>query len=71
MKNFVFASLLLLAVIAGVGAYRGWFTVDKPKIEQDEQTAKQELQDLEQKVKTKAGDLTGKSNGASSRTRND
>ena len=61
MKNFIVASLLVLAVVAGVGAYRGWFTVDKPKIEQDEQTAKQELQELGRKVKTKSGELTGKS----------
>lgn len=61
MKNLVFAILFLLAVIAGVGAYRGWFTVNKTKIQQDEQAVKDELQDLEQEVKTKADDLTGKS----------
>lgn len=61
MKNLVFAILLLLAVIAGVGAYRGWFTVNKAKIQQDEQIVKEELQDIEQQVKKKSGELTGKS----------
>ena len=60
MKNLVFALLFLLAIIAGVGAYRGWFTVNKTRIEQDEQAIKVEVQDLEQQVKTKSGELTGK-----------
>lgn len=56
MKNLVFALLLLVAVIAGVGVYRGWFTVNKAQIEQDEVTAKQEMHDLEQNVQEKTSD---------------
>ncbi|MBI3860417.1 MAG: hypothetical protein HY290_00825 [Planctomycetia bacterium] len=67
MKNLVFALLLLAAVIAGVGAYRGWFTMNKPKIEQDEQTAKEELHDLGQQVKTKSGELSDKVKGQKTR----
>jgi len=57
MKNFVFGLLVLLAVIAGVGAYRGWFTMDKAKLQQDEDVAKAEIQHLEQEVKDKTSNL--------------
>jgi hypothetical protein len=53
MKNFIVAFLLLAAVVVGVGAYRGWFTVNKARIQQDEDTAKTELHDLGQQVKEK------------------
>lgn len=56
MKNLVFALLLIVAVIAGVGVYRGWFTVNKAKIQQDEAAAKKEMYDLEQQVKDKTSD---------------
>jgi hypothetical protein len=49
--------LLFVACIAGIGLYRGWFTVNRQKIEQDENTAKKEVHDLGQKVKEKASDL--------------
>jgi hypothetical protein len=45
-----------LAGIAGFGLYRGWFTVNRQKIEQDEATAKTEMHDLEQKVQDKTSD---------------
>ena len=53
--------VVLLAVIAGIGYYRGWFhagstdtngqqtvtvTVDKDKLDQDKASAQQEVQDL-------------------------
>jgi hypothetical protein len=59
MKSFVFGFLLLAAVIAAVGAYRGWFTVDQAKIQQDEESAKTELYDIGQKVKEKTSDRKG------------
>ena len=71
MKNRVSVILLLLAVIAAVGVYRGWFIVNKPKIEQDEQMVKEELQGLGQKVKTKSGELTGTSYEAGSSKKSD
>jgi sensor domain CHASE-containing protein len=57
MKNFIFAFLLLAAVIVGVGIYRNWFTVNAAKIQQDENAAKAEMHDLGQQVKSKASDL--------------
>ena len=63
MKNLVFAFLLLAAVIVGFGAYRGWFTVNKARIEQDEVVAKTEVNDLGQQVKDKTSDLKDKVNG--------
>jgi beta-lactam-binding protein with PASTA domain len=56
MKNLVFVLLVLVAGIAGFGLYRGWFTVNRQKIEQDEATAKAEMHDLEQKVQDKTSD---------------
>ena len=75
MKALLVVVVLLLAGIAGVGFYRGWFalstnstdqkpsatiTMDKDKIHVDEEKAKQEMQGLGQKVKAKTGDLTEK-----------
>ena len=59
MKKLALVLLLLAAVISGFGFYRGWFTVNRQKIEQDEATAKQGLRDLEHKVQDKASDLKG------------
>jgi hypothetical protein len=59
MKNLVVVLLLIVAGLSGFGIYRGWFTMDQQKIEQDEIAAKAELRDLEQKVKEKASDLKG------------
>ena len=53
MKKLIISILLLLAVIAGVGLYRGWFTVNQTRIHQDEDTVKEKVHDLEQKVKDK------------------
>jgi hypothetical protein len=56
MKKLVLVLLLLAAGIAGFGFYRGWFNVNRQKIEQDEATAKKEMHALEQKVKDKTSD---------------
>jgi hypothetical protein len=57
MKNFLIAMLLLAAVVVGVGIYRGWFTVNNAKIEEDEKAAKVEMHSIEKQVKEKASDL--------------
>lgn len=57
MKNLAFVLLLVAAGISGIGIYRGWFTVNQQKIEQDEDKAKTEIHDLGEKVKEKTSDL--------------
>jgi len=59
MKNFIFALLLIAVVVVGFGLYRGWFTVNKAKIQQDEAAAKTEVHDLGQQVKEKTSDRKG------------
>jgi len=66
MRTIVFVVVVLLAGIAGVGFYRGWFglstnstdqkpsatiTVDKDKIHADEELAKEKVEGLGQKAK--------------------
>lgn len=66
MKNLVVVVVLLLAGIVGWGFYRGWFglstsssdqqssatvTVDKGKIHEDEQEAKEKVQGFRQAAK--------------------
>jgi hypothetical protein len=75
MKALVFVVILLLAGIVGLGFYRGWFrlsmvntdqqpsatiTVDKNKIHEDEQKAKDTVHGLGQEAKDKLGDRAGK-----------
>ena len=75
MRTLVFVVVVLLAGIAGVGFYRGWFgistnstdqkpsatiTVDKDKIHADEEMAKEKVEGLGQKAKEKTSDLTEK-----------
>jgi hypothetical protein len=57
MKRLLLVLLLIAAGISGFGLYRGWFSVNRQKIEQDEATAKTDLHDLGQKVKDKTSDL--------------
>lgn len=61
MKKVMISVLLLVAVVAGVGLYRGWFTVNETKFRQDEAAAKAEVRDLAEEAKDKAADLSGKS----------
>ena len=66
MKALLVVVVLLLVGIAGLGFYRGWFglstenadhksnatiTVDKDKIHADEEIAKENVRELERKVK--------------------
>ena len=75
MKKLVVVVVLLLATVAGLGFYRGWFslstentdhkpsatiTVDKDKIREDEQKSKDKVQGFEQSAKKKIGDRAGK-----------
>ncbi len=60
MKRFLTVLVLVLVGIAAFGYYRGWYHMDQAKIRADEQQAKQEVQDLAQKVKAKTGDVAGK-----------
>lgn len=61
MIRFIGVVIVLLAIVAGIGYYRGWFrtestsasghdavtvTVDKDKINQDKASAEQQVQDL-------------------------
>jgi len=60
MKRFIISILVLIAVTAGVGLYRGWFIVDQPRIRQDEETVKEELREFGDKVKDETSKLTEK-----------
>ena len=75
MKTLLVVVVLLLAGIAGLGFYQGWFrlsadgsdqqpsatfTVDKDKIQADGEAAKDTVQGLGQDVKEETGDLTEK-----------
>ena len=75
MKRLMVVVVLLLAGVAGLGFYRGWFslstenadhkpsatiTVDKDKIKEDEQSAKEKVQGFGQAVKEKTSALAGK-----------
>ena len=55
MKRLFVVLLILVVGIVGFGFYRGWFTANPDKIQQDEQRAKEEVQELMQKVKDKTG----------------
>ncbi|MHB9049478.1 MAG: hypothetical protein ACYC35_26465 [Pirellulales bacterium] len=75
MKALMFVLVLLLVGIAGLGFYRGWFrlsmdnaerqpsatvTVDKDKMHQDEQNAKDKVQGFRQETKEKTDEWAGK-----------
>ncbi len=64
MIRFLGSLVVLFAIVAGIGYYRGWFhsesigtpghdavtvTVDKDKISQDKASAEQQVQDLTHK----------------------
>ena len=70
MKTLLVVVVLLLVGIAGLGFYQGWFrlstdgtdrkpsatiTVDKDKIQEDEQRAKEKVQGFRQGVKERTG----------------
>ena len=53
MKRLISVLSLLVVIIVGVGFFRGWFTVNQEKIEQDEKRAKEEVRELLKEVKAK------------------
>jgi hypothetical protein len=68
MKGFLFVCVMLVAGVAGLGFYQGWFhlstdsaddksnvtfTVDQDKFKKDEEKAKEKVQDLGHQVKEK------------------
>jgi Tfp pilus assembly protein PilO len=55
VKRLFVVLLILVVGIVGFGFYRGWFTANQEMIQQDEQRAKEEVQELMQKVKDKTG----------------
>ena len=74
MKNLAIVVVLLLVGFIGLAFYRGWFqlstnntdqqpsatiTVDKDKINADEQKAKDEMHSFGREAKEKIGDRTG------------
>jgi len=76
MKRLLVVLVLLVAGVAGLGLYLGWFkvgsesgdgksritlTVDKDKIQADEKTAVEKVEDLTGHGKDKAGATTEKS----------
>lgn len=73
MRNLIFAFVLILAGITGLGFYQGWFhlstdnmdqkpsatiTLDNEKILQDEQSVKETIYDLGQDTKESTGKAT-------------
>lgn len=74
MRTLMFVVVLLLVGIVGLGFYRGWFqlstdtasqrpsatiTVNKDKIHEDEQTAKDKVRGYGQEPREKAGERAG------------
>ena len=73
MAKSLLAIFLLVAVLVGVGLYRGWFhfsserkdgdasytvTVDQDKMKDDEARANKKLQDVEDRVRQKVAPAT-------------
>jgi beta-lactam-binding protein with PASTA domain len=60
MKRLILVVLVVVVGIVGVGFFRGWFTVNEAKIQEDEERAKEEVRELVQEVKAKAAEHTDK-----------
>ena len=60
MKRLIVVLLVVAVAIVGIGFYRGWFTVNEEKIQQDEQKAKEKVRELTEELKSKAGEATDK-----------
>ncbi len=58
MKRLVFVLLVVVVGIVGLGFYRGWFTANQDKIQQDEQRAKEGVRELTDEVKAKIHERT-------------
>jgi hypothetical protein len=63
LRQLVILIVVLCAVVAGVGLYRGWFTVNQAMLKQDEKTAKEKVYELEQKLKESTADLRNQDRG--------
>jgi beta-lactam-binding protein with PASTA domain len=64
MRRLLFVLVVLLAGVAVLGYYRGWFTVsdsavtlDKEKLKEDEEKAKAKLEGLKSQVQGQADEL--------------
>jgi hypothetical protein len=60
MRRLFVVLLVVVVGIVGVGFYRGWFTVNQDKIQQDEQKAKEKVRELTQEMKAKTGEGANK-----------
>jgi Flp pilus assembly protein TadB len=82
MGRLLFVLVVLVAGVAGLGFFLGWFqlstdrteqktnitiTVDQDKIQEDEKKAKEKIQEVEKKVKDKVGAVTDKAKEEGSR----
>jgi hypothetical protein len=60
MKRLFIVLLVVVVGLGGFGFYRGWFTVNQDKIQQDEQKAKEKVRELTQELKPKTSEGTDK-----------
>jgi hypothetical protein len=82
MRRLLLVLVLLVAGVVGLGFYRGWFhlstgeadgksnipvTVDRDKIEQDKEKAKEKVHEVEQQVKEKVNAPAAAGKGAAPR----
>lgn len=51
MRNFLIFCVLLVAVILGVGFWRGWFLVDRERIHEDTNKAVERIKGTGDKVR--------------------
>jgi hypothetical protein len=59
MKNLLFVLIVLVAGVAALGWYRGWFTVSTGTDDINVKMNKEQLKDDEEKAKTKLEGLKG------------
>ncbi len=53
MRGFLIFCVLLAAVILGVGFWRGWFLVDRERIDEDRQKAVERIKGAGEKIQDK------------------
>jgi len=66
MKGFLGSIAILLVILAAVGYYRGWFTVDvnQNQVQQDEKVLKENAQKLTDKLNDKLNKMSDKTKDA-------
>ena len=79
MKRLLIVLVVLAAIVVGFGYYQGWFSfskssgddkmnfsieVDKNKIQQDKESAKEKIRELQDKTQHKGGDSSKTKEGA-------